>query len=109
MPIALASSAMGKQRSQQRSSRGAADRSAESGAGPKKGATPPKGRPTRARNDTGDRARVFGPVAQWITAAVIVALIVIVLVLITDGGDFNPFNDQNLPSQFGSLVALPLR
>lgn len=67
--------------------------------------TPPKGRPTRARNATGYRKRAFGPVAQWVTVAVLVALVVVVIVLITDGGDFNPFDeDQNLPSEFGAPV-----
>lgn len=71
--------------------------------GPKKGVTPPKGRPTRARDATGNRKRAFGPIAQWATVALIVALIVVVLVLITDGGDFNPFDDDEpLPSQFGA-------
>lgn len=69
----------------------------------KKGVTPPKGRPTRARDASGSRKRAFGPVAQWATVALLVALIVVVLVLITDGGDFNPFDDdEQLPSQFGA-------
>lgn len=90
---------MAKQRSQQSSS----------GDGTtierKKGVTPPKGRPTRARDGSGYRKRAFGPVAQWITVAVLVALIVVVLVLVTDGGDFNPFDDDDqLPSQFGAPV-----
>jgi hypothetical protein len=92
---------MGKQRSPQQPSAGA---TVTGGAG-KKGVTPPKGRPTRARNGSGSTKRVFGPVAQWITAAVVIVLIVVVLVLVTDGGDFNPFNDQNLPSQFGAPAA----
>lgn len=73
----------------------------------KRNVTPPKGRPTRARNSSGVHRRAFGPVAQWVTVALLIALIVVVLVLITDGGDFNPFNDEDqLPSQFGAAAAL---
>ena len=68
--------------------------------------TPPKGRPTRARDSRGRRQRAFGPVAQWVTVGVLVALIVVVLVLLTDGGDFNPFDDEELPSQFGAPAAV---
>lgn len=71
----------------------------------KKGVTPPKGRPTRSRDGGGGRKRAFGPVAQWITVAALVALVVVVLVLVTDGGDFNPFNDDDAPSQFGAPAA----
>jgi hypothetical protein len=72
-----------------------------------KSVTPPKGRPTRARNASGRRQRAFGPVAQWVTVFLLVALIVVVLVLITDGGDFNPFDDEDqLPSQFGAAVSV---
>ena len=72
---------------------------------PKKAVTPPKGRPTRARNSSGRRKRAFGPLAQWITVGLLVALIIVVLVLATDGGDFNPFDEEELPSQFGSPAA----
>lgn len=68
----------------------------------KKGVTPPKGRPTRSRDGGGGRKRAFGPVAQWVTVAALVALVVVVLVLVTDGGDFNPFNDDDAPTQFGA-------
>ncbi|MFP5489488.1 MAG: hypothetical protein ACLGHQ_14430 [Acidimicrobiia bacterium] len=88
---------MGTQRSSQPT--------ASQGNASKKGVTPPKGRPTRARNASGSRKRVFGPVAQWTTVAVLIALIVVVLVLVTDGGDFNPFDDEQLPSQFGAPAA----
>lgn len=91
---------MGKQRSPQQSSAESAHRS--NGGAPKKNVTPPKGRPTRARNSAGYRKRAFGPVAQWVTAALLVALVVVVLVLVTDGGDFNPFDEEELPSQFGA-------
>lgn len=72
-----------------------------------KSVTPPKGRPTRARNATGRRQRAFGPVAQWVTVFLLVALVIVVLVLITDGGDFNPFDDdEQLPSEFGASASL---
>ena len=99
---------MGKQRSPQQSSTAATNPS-EAGASQsgtsKRSVTPPKGRPTRPRNATGYRRRAFGPVAQWVTVALLVALIVVVLVRITDGGDFNPFDDENPPSQFGAPAA----
>lgn len=77
-------------------------------AAPKKGVTPPKGRPTRTRNGYGRRRRAFGPVLQWITVALLLALIVVVLVLVTDGGDFNPFDDEQTPSQIGAAASLPV-
>jgi hypothetical protein len=58
---------------------------------PKKGFTPPKGRPTRARNEQVGGNRVFGPTAQWIAAAFLLALIFITIIVLLDGGDFNPF------------------
>jgi len=58
----------------------------------KKGITPPKGRPTRARNEVEADRRVFGPTAQWIAAVFLVALIFITVIVLFDGGDFNPFN-----------------
>lgn len=59
---------------------------------PKKGFTPPKGRPTRARNERVGGRRVFGPTAQWIAAAFLIALIFITIIVLLDGGDFNVFN-----------------
>jgi hypothetical protein len=59
---------------------------------PKKGITPPKGRPTRSRNEVATEKRVFGPTAQWIAAAFLVALIFITIILLFDGGDFNVFD-----------------
>lgn len=98
---------MGKQRSPQQS-RATISTDASAGVS-KKGVTPPKGRPTRARSWSGSQKRAFGPVAQWVTVGVLVALIVVVLILITDGGDFNPFNeDDDLPSQFGAPATLLL-
>jgi hypothetical protein len=91
---------MGKQRSPQQAPEGPT--SSEGMGVSRRAVTPPKGRPTRARNSRGARRRAFGPVAQWVTVALLVALIVVVLVLATDGGDFNPFDDEELPSQFGA-------
>lgn len=72
---------------------------------PKKGVTPPKGRPTRSRNRTYADQRVFGPVAQWIAAALFLLLLIVVMIILTDGGDFNPFNDGNSGSVLAPLVA----
>ncbi len=60
---------------------------------PKRGITPPKGRPTRARDASYRQPRVFGAVAQWTAAAILLLLLIAVLIILTDGGDFNPFND----------------
>ena len=54
--------------------------------------TPPKNRPTRPRTSTWTRKRVFGSTAQWIAVAILLVIAFIVLVMITDGGDFNPLN-----------------
>ncbi len=76
---------------------------------PKKGITPPKGRPTRSRNASYRTQRVFGPVAQWIAAAVLLLLVIAVMIILTDGGDFNPFNDDSSGAMGGSgAAALPL-
>jgi hypothetical protein len=61
----------------------------------KSGYTPPKGRRTRPRNDTGERRRAFGPVAQWITFAIAMLVIVVIVIMVTGGGDFNPLNDDD--------------
>jgi hypothetical protein len=58
----------------------------------KKGITPPKGRPTRARNPVVRRRRVFGSTAQWIFVAFVLTLIFVMIVVLLDGGDFNVFN-----------------
>ena len=60
---------------------------------PKKALTPPKGRPTRGRNEQVRPKRVFGPTAQWIAAVFLLALIFLTLIVLLDGGDFNVFND----------------
>ena len=54
--------------------------------------TPPKGRPTRARNGSYGQKQVFGPTAQWIALTIFLILVFVVLFILTDGGDFNPFN-----------------
>ena len=72
---------------------------------PRKGVTPPKGRPTRSRNGTYADRRVFGPVAQWIAAAVFLLLLIVVMIILTDGGDFNPFNSGHSGSVIAPLVA----
>lgn len=59
---------------------------------PKKAITPPKGRPTRARNEVESTRRVFGATAQWIAAAFLLALIFLTIIVLLDGGDFNVFN-----------------
>lgn len=58
----------------------------------KKGITPPKGRPTRGRNEVESARRAFGPTAQWIAAAFLLALIFVTIIVLLDGGDFNVFN-----------------
>ena len=35
---------------------------------------------------------MFGSTAQWIAVAIILVLAFVVLVMVTDGGDFNPLN-----------------
>ncbi len=61
---------------------------------PKHGITPPKGRPTRSRTGRSYDRRVFGPVWQWIAFALFLTVLFIVLVMVTNGGDFNPFNQD---------------
>jgi hypothetical protein len=73
----------------------------ETSAKGKRGYTPPKNRPTRARDGIEPDRRVFGPVAQWITFAIVVLVAVTILIIVTDGGDFNPFDDE------GNLVGAP--
>ncbi len=63
----------------------------------KKGITPPKGRPTRARSDIIAERRAFGATAQWIAAVFLVALIFVTVIVLLDGGDFNPFT-TNTPN-----------
>jgi hypothetical protein len=69
---------------------------------PKRGITPPKGRPTRPRSGEYGGKRVFGPVWQWFAVTVLLILAFVVLIILTGGGDFNPFNSDN--SQVGSGV-----
>ncbi|MAT05584.1 MAG: hypothetical protein CL424_11135 [Acidimicrobiaceae bacterium] len=64
----------------------------------KKAYTPPKNRPTRPRDELEPDRRVFGPVAQWITFAIVVLVAVAILIIVTGGGNFNPFDeDTNFP------------
>ena len=58
----------------------------------KKGYTAPTGRPTRVRDADLRRRRAFGPVAQWITFTIAAVVALIILILVTDGGDYNPFD-----------------
>ncbi|MCB0966822.1 MAG: hypothetical protein KDB37_08300 [Ilumatobacter sp.] len=67
----------------------------------KKNYTAPKGRPTRTRDGHGGDKRVFGPVAQWITVAILIIVAITILLIVTDGGDFNPFDDE------GNLTGAP--
>ena len=69
---------------------------------PKRGNTPPKGKPTRSRHDVYREKRVFGPVAQWIAFSVLLILAFLVLVILTNGGDFNPLNDNG--GQVGTIA-----
>jgi hypothetical protein len=68
---------------------------------PKKGFTPPKGRPTRGRSNQVREKRVFGPTAQWVAAAFLIALIFLTVIVLLDGGDFNIFNDTNTNTNTG--------
>ena len=62
---------------------------------PKKGITPPKGRPTRGRNEQIRARRVFGQTAQWIGAAFLIALVFLLVIVLLDGGDFSIFNGDH--------------
>jgi hypothetical protein len=44
--------------------------------------TPPKGRPTRPRDASYYRKRVFGSTAQWIAVAIILVLAFVVLMMV---------------------------
>lgn len=70
---------------------------------PKRGVTPPKGQPTRSRNGSYGGRRVFGPALQWFLVVLLLVMIFAILVVVTDGGDFNPFNDGAV----GGLVTSP--
>lgn len=58
-----------------------------------KGITPPKGRPTRGRDEILAQRRVFGPTAQWITLTFVIVLVIVAVIVLLDGGDFNVFNN----------------
>ena len=59
----------------------------------KKGVTPPKGRPTRGRDEIMAQRRVFGATAQWITLTFVIVLVIVAVIVLLDGGDFNVFNN----------------
>jgi uncharacterized integral membrane protein len=71
---------------------------------PKRGITPPKGRPTRARGEVESRQRVFGATSQWIALTVFIILIFVVLFILTDGGSFDYFNGGHTGSVLASAV-----
>jgi len=74
----------------------------------KKSYTAPKGRPTRARDDDGRRRGAFGPVAQWITLVIAAIVLVAIIIMITNGGDFNPLNNGAPPPMpSGTPVVAP--
>jgi hypothetical protein len=75
----------------------------------KRGITPPKGRPTRARNDVYGDKRVFGATAQWIAVTLLIILVFVVLFILTDGGSYFGNNGGHTGSllpllSFGSAV-----
>lgn len=73
----------------------------------KKNVTPPKGRPTRARNSLGTERRAFGPTAQWVAVTFLIALLLVLLIVLFDGGDFNPFNDPTTGTPTAAAVGQP--
>lgn len=58
----------------------------------KKGITPPKGRRTRGRDEIMTERRVFGATAQWIALTFMIVLVIVAVIVLLDGGDFNVFN-----------------
>ena len=75
---------------------------------PKRGITPPKGKPTRSRHDLPTDRRVFGPVSQWIAFTVLLILLFVVMVILTNGGDFNPLNNDGSVGTIVSSIAATL-
>lgn len=69
----------------------------------KSGYTAPKGRPTRSRDGGVPQRRVFGPTTQWVALIGVLSLVIIVIWVVTDGGDFNPFNDENTVVPAGAV------
>lgn len=59
----------------------------------KKAITPPKGRPTPSRSGY-RRKRTFGSTFQWAALAVLGVVLFVIVLILLDGGDFNPFNDD---------------
>jgi hypothetical protein len=68
--------------------------------------TPPKGRPTRSQHGLAPPKRVFGATARWAAAGILLVLAFVILVLATDGGDFNPFNGTSAPPQPGTEIGV---
>ena len=56
---------------------------------PKKGSTPPKGRPTRSRDGYYGPSRVFGPRLQWIAVVLVIVVLFLVLAIVTNPFDGN--------------------
>lgn len=60
-----------------------------------KAITPPKGRPTPSRSGR-RRRRTFGSTFQWAALAVAAIVLFVIALILLDGGDFNPFNDDSV-------------
>jgi hypothetical protein len=76
---------------------------------PKRSYTAPKGKPTRTRSGGPQQRRVFGPVTQWIALVALVIVVVAVLIAVTNGGDFNPLDDDSVtgsPAQVSPAAAV---
>ena len=56
----------------------------------KRAFTAPKGRPTPTRAGV-YRRRTFGPVLQWLAVGLLGVVLFVIVLLLLDGGDFNPF------------------
>lgn len=69
---------------------------------PKHGITPPKGHPTRARDNVPPDKRVFGPASQWTAFVVLAIVLFVMLVILTNGSDSSPITNTG---QIGSIVA----
>lgn len=85
-----------------------ASSTSNSQAGKSKAVTPPKGRPTRARGAVSSDRRVFGPVAQWITLAIVIVVVVVIVIAVTGGGEFGPLHGGNTGTAlFGFVASVP--
>lgn len=52
------------------------------------------------------RRGLFGPVAQWTAAALLLLAVVALIIMWTDGGDFNPFDDDGAAASGVEAVAV---